>query len=487
MANLYFATDPATRDHLGRRYRRGELSRIRQGIYIDDHDNREIENTLTTQWPEIAEYLFGQPVAVFRTAAELRPAAGRLYLAVEGAARRTVAVGPLRFIVSSGTVDRGVEPFLPGMKRSNPPRQLLENLALSRAKSGTRKTLGQDWVETQLVQEAERRGEQGLNRLRDAARELAPVLKLDREFDVLNKMISALLQTRAGIAHVSGESVDNARLERFTALAAYLQKLDLSAKPYQYNKTAWRNLAFFESYFSNYIEGTRFTIDEAENIASTGKAINSRHEDSHDILSHIEIAGDTTEMSLVPTSPEELIDILKVRHSILMAQRPDKRPGKFKCSANRAGSTVFVGPENVEGTLVQGFDIYHSMPDGIKKALFIHFMVSECHPFDDGNGRLARVMMNAELVSQNLYKIIIPSVCRDNYLTGMRQASRQDKFRTMTKVLHQLHQYTASIDWMDYGEARETLEAHAADQDPDEGLMIFNKTLRQYTGDYQAG
>ena len=96
-------------------------------------------------------------------------------------------------------------------------------------------------------------------------------------------------------------------------------------------------------------------------------------------------------------------------------------------------------------------------------------------------------MMNAELVSNDLYKIIVPTVCRDNYLGGMRHASRQDKFRTIVKVLHQLHQYTASIDWMDYGDARQTLENQAADQEPEDGLMVFNKSISQFGGDYQAG
>ena len=93
-------------------------------------------------------------------------------------------------------------------------------------------------------------------------------------------------------------------------------------------------------------------------------------------------------------------------------------------------------------------------------------------------------MMNAELVANDLHKIIVPTVARDNYLNGMRQATRQDSFRVMVKVLHQLHQYTASINWSDYGESRKTLEADAADQEADEGLHIFNKRLSQYRDEY---
>jgi Fic family protein len=170
-----------------------------------------------------------------------------------------------------------------------------------------------------------------------------------------------------------------------------------------------------------------------------------------------------------------------------MAERPDKRPGRLKKKSNQAGSTIFVEPEKVEGTLVQGFELYKKLSAGMLRALFMHFLVAECHPFDDGNGRLARIMMNAELVDAGLHKIIVPSVCRDNYLNGMRLASRNQRFRTNVKVLHQLHQYTASIDWMDYADVRQTLEQDAADQDPDDGLMVFNRRLRDFAGDYQAG
>lgn len=496
MSKLYFSTDKVSRDSLTKRYRRGELFRIRQGIYIDIGDVADVENILTAQWYRVAAFLFEDPVAVYRTAVELSPADGRVYLAVEGLKRRSVIVGPLQFIVAPGVVDKGVEPFVPEMNRSNRPRQLLENLTLARPKSHVKKNLGKAWVEEQLIQEVERRGEQGINRIRDEAAELAPILGLDKEFDILSKMISAILQTypaagvlqtRAGIARAAGEPFDTVRLERFRMLAAYLLKVDLTVMPYRYSKAAWRNLVFFESYFSNYIEGTRFTIDEAESIVATGKVVNNRHEDSHDVLSHIEISGDHGEMTRVPNSAAEFIDLLKTRHSILLAQRVNKRPGQFKERANRAGSTVFVDPEKLEGTLVQGFEIYKTIPAGIKRALFMHFLVAECHPFDDGNGRIARIMMNAELVSNDLYKIIVPSVCRDNYLGGMRHASRQERFRTMVKVLHQLHQYTASINWTDYGDARQMLEKHDADQDSDEGLMIFNKVISQFSGDYQAG
>ena len=497
MATLYFATDTKSSDALRYRYRNGELYRIHPGIYIDSDDKDEINKTLNNNWQKIARHIYKDSIAVFRTAVELRPIDGRIYL-MDGNVNqnRKLTVGPLKFIVAPGNVKDGVQHFHIDIESSNRTRQLLENLSRARTSNGIKKTLGNDWVENELINEVRRSGEQNLNAIRDEAKKLAPIIKLEDEFALLNKMISAVLnthtakgvlRTRAGVAYAAGKPIDTERLDRFEKLASYLYKLNLPAEPYTYDKIAWKNLTFFESYFSNYIEGTEFTLDEAEEIVSSENGTYDRHEDSHDILSLINISGDHLEMNNVPSSHEELIDILKVRQGILLAHRADKMPGEFKEKENRAGNTLFVEPDKVEGTLIKGFDIYKKIPEGIKRAFFIHFLIAEIHPFIDGNGRMARIMMNAELVSNDLFKIIVPTVCRDNYLNGMRQASRYDKFRAITKTLHQLSQFTASVDWVDYNDARQYLEDNKVDNEPDTGMMTFNKLLRNFKGDYQAG
>jgi Fic family protein len=109
--------------------------------------------------------------------------------------------------------------------------------------------------------------------------------------------------------------------------------------------------------------------------------------------------------------------------------------------------------------------------------MFMQFIVAECHPFDNGNGRLARVMLNAELVAAKQFKIIVPTVHRESYLNGLRQASRSGKFRTIVKVLADLQAYSSIIRWEDYAEARGMLEMHCADKLPDDGVAMFNRQI----------
>lgn len=496
MATLLFPHG-AEAKKLAARYKKGELNRIRKGIYIDSFDEGEITKTLENEWGQIACFLFGEPLVVARTAAELKPAEGRLYfVSGELSGRRTVNVGHLRFDIGPGNVELGIQQFTMNLKKSNHARTCLENLTPSRGNKNNKKTLGPEWVENELIKVIRERGEEGLNELRDEAKNLAAPLNLDKEYRKFHQLVSAILsthpmegilQTETGIAQAKGVPFDQSRLERFQAFAEYLRGLPLTKNDYTYSSSSWRNLSFFESYFSNYIEGTEFTIEEAEKIVFEKETIAGRHADSHDVLSHMDITSDMSEMKRIPTTPPELIDLLKIRHKLLLAERPDKRPGEFKEKANQAGTTQFVLPANVEGTLTQGFKIYQLLPEGIHRALFIHFLVSECHPFDDGNGRISRIMMNAELVSQDQFKIIVPTVHRDSYLLGLRKATREGRFRTNIKVLHQMQCYTASIEWDDYGDVKDILQKHAADKEPDEGVTVFNNVISRMGDEYPPG
>ena len=60
------------------------------------------------------------------------------------------------------------------------------------------------------------------------------------------------------------------------------------------------------------------------------------------------------------------------------------------------------------GTLKRGYEWYTLLLHPFVKAAYMIFMINEEHPFLDGNVRMTRVMMNAELGTKGLSKIIIP-------------------------------------------------------------------------------
>lgn len=118
----------------------------------------------------------------------------------------------------------------------------------------------------------------------------------------------------------------------------------------------------------------------------------------------------------------------------------------FKTATNWAGDTNFVAPALVEGTLMQAFDLYRGLDTPFARAVFMKFLIAEVHPFTDGNGRTARIMMNAELVSAGEERIVIPTVFRDNYITALRSLSRGNP-RPLVSTLNFAQRWVASVPW----------------------------------------
>ncbi|OFW93815.1 MAG: cell filamentation protein Fic, partial [Alphaproteobacteria bacterium RIFCSPHIGHO2_12_42_13] len=368
-------------------------------------------------------------------------------------------------------------PFIGGLFLSSQGRAFLENMKSSRARKGSiSRTLSRLEIEEQLEALLQRGGPEALNKLRDEAFKIAPLLKLEKEYKHLDKLIGSLLRTKphplqslTGIARQFGFPYDPNRLSLFLKLQENLMRsAPVSRLAPSLTPEALANLAFFEAYFSNFIEGTEFEINEAFEIIFKGKIPPQRPADAHDILGTFKIVSDTQEMSKVPKTFEELLDLLKTRHAMIMEGRPDKGPGQFKTVLNKAGSTVFVSPDLVVGTLKKGFEIYQSLEVPFHKAIFMMFLVAEVHPFTDGNGRIARVMMNAELISSLEQRIIIPTVYRNNYLSSLRALSLHEIPEPLIRTLDFAQKYTLSLDFSDYKKACLYLQKTNAFLDPNE-------------------
>lgn len=370
--------------------------------------------------------------------------------------------------------------FTEGLYVSHEARKFLENLQESRRPGASSKTLTLPELEEKLEQVVRVKGEEGLNTLRDQARETAALLGMEKEFKKLNRLISALLTTRPSdilssplaIARAFGHPYDQTRIALLETLFIELQQRQFADVP-EHNTAVkpFRNFAFFEAYFSNFIEGTRFKIEEAKQIIESGKPMAARDEDSHDILGTYQIVSNRAEMSRTPESPEELISMLQYRHKILLAARPYKKPGEFKTLNNQAGDTVFVDHQLVRGTLITGFDFYRALIDPFAKAAYMMFMISEVHPFADGNGRIARIMMNAELVKSQQTRVIIPTVYREDYLGALRQMTRRKLPETYIRMLQRAQHFSATVTGEDMDQMQLVLEKSNAFKEGEEYIL----------------
>jgi hypothetical protein len=453
-----------------------KLREIGSRLYTSNLREKPEELIRRKIWDVVAT-MVPNAVIVDRTALERKPASdGSVFLV--GTSNREIELPGVTLKVRKGTPLPGDDlPMRSGLYISSHARMLVENMAVSRARSGVARTVPRHDIEAFLVQRLRVNGEEGLNILRDQIKVVGKALGLQKNADELDGMIGTLLGTKdveltspLALSHKMGTPYDSKRVDLFNMMHDVLQGRAPSApRISRENGQGLLHEAFFESYFSNFIEGTEFEITEAEDIIFGGRIPESRPADAHDIRGTFDIVSSREEMAKTPKSTDELLDLLKRRHALMMGGRPDAMPGQFKTKSNRVGLTSFVPPDEVLGTLDKGFEIYSRLSTPFDRAAFMMFMVAEVHPFADGNGRSARIMMNAELAAANESRIIIPTIYRSNYLEGLSLMTNHGDPDALIKTLDFAQRYVHSFEWSNFDQTLKVLEKTHAFIRPEEG------------------
>lgn len=459
--------------------RNGEIRKIAPRIYTSNL-NEPPEEIIRRNIFSILGSLYPESVLSHRSAFEFKPtSSGQIFVTYTYTKKISLPGIDINFLKGSGPI-QGDNPFSGELYVSQRARAFLENLQVSRKPGSDSKTLTFPEIEEKLEQIIRVNGEDELNAVRDKAKEISVILGMEKEFQKLNKIISALLTTHPSkilesplaTARAFGLPYDPARFEIFQILFQELNEIEFQNRiDRNTTSNSFRNFAFYESYFSNYIEGTVFSIEDAKEIIRTQKPLPARNEDSHDVLGTYQIVSNRKEMGLTPNSSDDFIKILKYRHKIILSAREDKNPGLFKTKNNFAGSTSFVDMNLVNGTLIKSFDFYQALRHPFAKAAYMMFVVSEVHPFLDGNGRIARVMMNSELTSVGHSKIIIPTVYRDDYLGALRRLTRNQDPKPYIRMLTRAQEFSHTIQGESMNEMQNILEASNAFLEHNEGIL----------------
>lgn len=479
-----FVSDTASSKAVSGAVARGQLRKLGSRLYTRNLEE-DPERLVRRNWYHLITAYYPDALIADRTALENQPASDGSVFLISDKKRDVVLPGLLfRPRKGPGPLD-GDRPFIGGARLASTARAYLENMRRSRARGGrVARTLSRQEIEHRLDALIRRQGEEALNRIRDDARAIAPQLGLGPEFNELNDLIGALLGTRrgeiksaVGKARAAGNPFDPERIRLFETLFAALRETIPGARPApQRTGVANANLAFFEAYFSNFIEGTEFSVEEAADIVFRGVIPPERPEDAHDILGTYRIVSDQQEMRTLPADFEQFLALLRRRHAAIMEARPDKNPGAFKTKVNRAGNTVFVAPDLVTGTLERAFAFLQGLGEPFQRAVFMKLLVSEVHPFSDGNGRTARIMMNAELVAGGQERIIIPTAYRTDYLGALKALSHSAHTTALIRMLDYAQHYTHAIDWGDLDGARMMLKQTGAFADGENARLLMPAT-----------
>lgn len=161
-------------------------------------------------------------------------------------------------------------------------------------------------------------------------------------------------------------------------------------------------------YNSNAIENSTLTLKETEEILLK----NSIHKD-HDVREIYEaknLASITETLLAKPDSPITIKTVLKL-HKLLLQGISDDWAGRLRSGKEwvRVGAHIGANPDFVERLTIELIDAYYKQDDMyfLDKIAWFHLEFETIHPFNDGNGRLGRVLINQQLAALGLPPIII--------------------------------------------------------------------------------
>lgn len=445
---------PSEARRVQRHAQAGQFQRIAKGVYIRSGTPEEIEQRVRSNWQRIAGALVpGGVVSHISAITSGITPQGSIFIShpTQFAKKLHLPGVSLALLRGPGPLPGDLPLGSTGLHWASRPRMLIENLGIRAPRR-----IGRDGVERHLVSVLNASGERALNEIRDQAAAIARLLSATRELQTLQAIIGALLGTHGrGELHTAdgrlvaqGTPADRERANRFEMLAQHLRGTVLPQLPDRVSPGRSRqNFAFIESYFSNYVEGTKFDIEQARGIVMRNEVVASRPKDSHDILGVFRLALTAPFRNNPPVAGDEFVEGLETWHAELLKMRPEVNPGRLKLEPNFAGTTRFVEPGMVRGTLIEGSRLALSVPEGIARAAFYAFLISEVHPFDDGNGRLSRLVMNAELSRTGLCRIVIPTLYHPQYVDCARALTRANDPAGFVTSIAKMARWAAGFDY----------------------------------------
>lgn len=227
----------------------------------------------------------------------------------------------------------------------------------------------------------------------------------------------------------------NNLINSITSLKAELNKLpELSGEQ---KEKLWKKFRLEWNYNSNHIEGNTLTYGQTELLLFFDKATGEKdlreYEEmkAHDVaIKFVQDEANNKQKPLTESFVRELNEIILVRPFYKEAQTIDGQNTrrlieigqykKFPNSVRLQNGEMFhyAKPEEVASKMEELVNWYNNekelSPEDL--AAYLHYRFVRIHPFDDGNGRVARLLMNYVLLKHNLPPVIIKSADKANYL-----------------------------------------------------------------------
>ncbi|OUP08408.1 Fic family protein [Collinsella sp. An2] len=185
------------------------------------------------------------------------------------------------------------------------------------------------------------------------------------------------------------------------------------------------------TYNSNHIEGSRLTHEQTRHIFETNTLGIAERVNVDDI---VETAHHFRCIDMVIDAAERRLSerMIKQLHLQLKSGTSDSRKswfrtGEYKLLPNEVGGRETVAPEEVSARMRELIDSYErsDAPKSLEDIVAFHVAFERIHPFQDGNGRVGRLVMFKECLRHRVVPFIITDEIKLFYYRGLSAWDRE--------------------------------------------------------------
>lgn len=183
------------------------------------------------------------------------------------------------------------------------------------------------------------------------------------------------------------------------------------------------------AYNSNHIEGSRLSHDQTRSIYETNTVGLAEGQQALNVDDIIETTNHFRAFDYIIDNARRPLtaQMLKDLHRILKTGTSDAAKswfavGDYKRLPNEVGGLETTAPEDVPSAVNDLLDQYNSLASkSLDDILDLHQRFESIHPFQDGNGRVGRLVMFKECLANEIVPFIITDELKMFYYRGLRE------------------------------------------------------------------
>ena len=238
------------------------------------------------------------------------------------------------------------------------------------------------------------------------------------------------------------------RINKHSAMPRTLLEVLQSEKASKLSGGIYHKVQIDFTYNSNHMEGSRLTHDQTRYIFETNTI--GVHETTLNVDDIVETANHFRCINLIIDRAGSVISetLIKQLHAMLKNGTSDSRKdwfvvGDYKKLPNEVGGQATALPEEVPAKMKELLAAYNAKQvKTFDELLDFHYRFECLHPFQDGNGRVGRLLLFKECLRNNIVPFIIDEELKMFYYRGLKEwqsakgylldtcLTAQDKFKT---------------------------------------------------------